>query len=96
MTDFNSLLTAATMYHFATDVLILCSVQRGQQRALLTRRQYAAQLVIFIMATVPNNSAFSAHSDEEEREKERKIHGQKRPGVALFQTSYEPYKTYRK
>ena len=72
------------MYHFATDVLILRSVELGQQRALLTLQQQRS-FVIFIRATVSNNSAFSDQSDEEETE----IHGQTRPGVALFKTSYE-------
>jgi hypothetical protein len=62
------LLTAATMYHFATDVLILRSVELGQQRALLTLQQRRS-FVIFIRAIVSNNSAFSAHSEEEERQK---------------------------
>jgi hypothetical protein len=68
------------MYHFATDVLKLRSVERGQQRALLTSQQQRS-FAIFITATVSNNWAFSAHSYEEERE----IRCQTRPGVALFQ-----------
>jgi len=78
------LLTAATMYHFATDVLILRSVELGQQRAHLTLQQQRS-FVVFIRAAVSNNSVFSAHSGEEEKE----IHGQTRPGFAFFKTLHE-------
>ena len=72
------------MYHFATDVLILRSVELGQQRAHLTLQQQRS-FVVFIRAAVSNNSVFSAHSGEEEKE----IHGQTRPGFAFFKTLHE-------